>query len=200
MPRPNNPNTAAATAAVIRRAQERQADKLRAAGWTCTPPPEPVVTPEAMGGFVPGSVAHARNIATWGHRGQVDKAGKPYIDHPRRVAERLYRHGDTAVVAGWLHDVVEDTADSEDPITLADLAAVGFSPEVVSAVDSVTRRPGETYMDMIRRAAADPIGRLVKLADNADNSDEERLVYLPREDAEFLRTRYAKARTVLLNP
>jgi hypothetical protein len=33
-------NMAKATAARVRRAQERQAEKLRAAGWTVTPPEE----------------------------------------------------------------------------------------------------------------------------------------------------------------
>ena len=31
----------------------------------------------------------ARDIATKAHEGQVDTAGMPYIDHPRRVGERL---------------------------------------------------------------------------------------------------------------
>lgn len=34
MPAPKRPNTAAATAAVVRKAQDRKADELRAAGWT----------------------------------------------------------------------------------------------------------------------------------------------------------------------
>lgn len=38
MAAPKNPNTAAATAATRRKAQERKAAELRAAGWTATPP------------------------------------------------------------------------------------------------------------------------------------------------------------------
>ncbi len=38
MPAPKRPNTAAATAAVVRNAQNRKADELRAAGWTAYPP------------------------------------------------------------------------------------------------------------------------------------------------------------------
>src|SRR5579859_6518089 len=34
-------------------------------------------------------VALAEEIATRAHQGQVDKAGAPYIEHPRRVARRL---------------------------------------------------------------------------------------------------------------
>lgn len=39
MPAPKTPNTAAATAAVVRRGQETMARKLRAAGWTVTEDP-----------------------------------------------------------------------------------------------------------------------------------------------------------------
>lgn len=139
------------------------------------------------------TVADADALAEQAHRGQVDKAGRPYIEHPRAVARMLAEHGDHAVMAGLLHDVVEDTT-----VTLDDLRDAGYPPEVVDAVDSVTRRQGETYMDMIRRAAAHPLGRLVKLADNAHNGDEARLAVLEPAVAEFLRRRYAKARAVLL--
>ncbi|MER7331770.1 MULTISPECIES: HD domain-containing protein [unclassified Micromonospora] len=139
------------------------------------------------------TVADADALAERAHRGQVDKAGRPYIEHPRAVAAALAEHGDLAVMAGLLHDVVEDT-----PVTLDDLRAAGYPEAVVSAVDAVSRREGETYMDMIRRAAADLLGRLVKLADNSHNSSPDRLAVLEPEVAEFLRRRYAKARAVLL--
>ncbi|MEU0078449.1 HD domain-containing protein [Micromonospora tulbaghiae] len=139
------------------------------------------------------TVADADALATAAHYGQLDKAGWPYIEHPRAVARMLAEHGDHAVMAGLLHDVVEDTT-----VTLDDLRAAGYPPEVVAAVDAVSRRPGETYMDMIRRAAADPLGRLVKLADNASNSDPARLALLPDEEADRLRRKYARARAVLL--
>lgn len=138
------------------------------------------------------TVEDARVLAVAAHRDQVDKAGRPYIEHVRSVAELLAPHGDIAVMAGWLHDVVEDT-----PITLYRLVEMGFPPEVVAAVDSVTRREGEPYDDLIRRAAADSIGRLVKLADNATNSDESRLALLDDATAARLRRKYALAREVL---
>lgn len=139
------------------------------------------------------TVADTNRLAEQAHRGQVDKAGRPYIEHPRAVAAMLTQHGDYAVMAGLLHDVVEDT-----PTTLADLRAAGYPEEVVSAVDAVTRRKGETYLDMIRRAAAVPLGRLVKLADNAHNSDPVRLALLDPDEADRKRKRYAEARAVLL--
>jgi (p)ppGpp synthase/HD superfamily hydrolase len=139
------------------------------------------------------TVADADRLAEQAHRGQVDKAGRPYIEHPRTVAAMLAPHGDLAIMAALLHDVVEDT-----DITLDDLRAAGYPEAVVSAVDSVTHRPGESYMDLIRRAAADPIGRLVKIADNTTNSDETRLALLDDATAARLRRKYAEARTVLL--
>lgn len=139
------------------------------------------------------TVMDADALAERAHHNQFDKAGNPYINHPRAVAEALRPHGDHAVMAGLLHDVVEDT-----DITLDDLRDLGYPEEVVAAVDSVTRRLGEEYMDLIRRAAADPLGRLIKLADNAHNSDPARLALLDPEQAAWFEQKYAKARAVLL--
>lgn len=139
------------------------------------------------------TVNDARELVYAAHEGQVDKAGAPYFEHVAEVARRLEEHGDEAVMAGYLHDIVEDTT-----ITLAGLRAQGFPEAVVRAVDAVTRRDGEPYMDLIARAAADPLGRLVKLADNATNSDEVRLALLDSATAARLRRKYELARNVLL--
>ena len=82
----------------------------------------------------------AKDIATKAHEGQVDRAGMPYIDHPRRVAERVAQVDGRpeAIAVAWLHDVVEDTA-----TTLDDLRAGEFGEHVVAAVDAMTRRPDE---------------------------------------------------------
>ncbi len=137
------------------------------------------------------SLATADALAEQAHRGQVDKAGDPYIAHPRAVAAMLAPYGENAQMAGVLHDVVEDTG-----ITLDDLLAAGYPEEVVSAVDSVTRRDNETYMDMIRRAAAHPLGRRVKLADNQHNTD--RLHNLDEPVRSGMARRYERARRILL--
>jgi (p)ppGpp synthase/HD superfamily hydrolase len=134
----------------------------------------------------------ADRLAAQAHAGQVDQAGRPYIDHVRAVRDLLAGHGEAAQMAGVLHDVLEDTA-----LTAEELRRRGCPERVVAAVESVTRREGEAYLDMVRRAAADPLGRLVKLADNAHNSDETRLAALPAAQARRLRTKYAAAREVL---
>ncbi|SHK05338.1 HD domain-containing protein [Nocardiopsis flavescens] len=134
----------------------------------------------------------ASELAARAHAGQVDKAGRPYVEHVFAVRDLLAAHGDHAQVAGVLHDVLEDTG-----LTADDLRALGCPEEAVRAVLAVSRRPGEAYDDLIARAAADPLGRLVKLADNAHNSDEARLAALPAERAARLRAKYARARAVL---
>lgn len=107
-------------------------------------------------------------IAAEAHAGQVDKGGAPYILHPLRVMLRL--EDPEARMAGVLHDVLEDT-----DVTLERLRSEGFSEAVLSAIQSVTKVPGETYEAFVARAAEDPIGRRVKLADLADNSDLSRI-------------------------
>ena len=116
-------------------------------------------------------------IAAEAHTGQVDKAGAPYILHPIRVMLRVpsIEEKMTAV----LHDVVEDTT-----ITLDMLLAEGFPREVVRAVDALTKRSGETYEAFVARAAMDPIGRSVKLADLAENSDLTRIQSPTTKDIE----------------
>lgn len=132
------------------------------------------------------TVERAFSIAFEAHRGQKDKAGAPYIMHPLRVAASL--RGDDAQIVGLLHDVVEDS-----PWTLELIAAEGFSAEVVSGLDAVTRRNGEDYDAFCRRAATDPLGRIVKRADLLDNMDASRLGELTERD----RARLEKCRRAL---
>lgn len=116
-------------------------------------------------------------IAAEAHTGQVDKAGVPYILHPIRVMLRVTSIEEQ--ITAVLHDVVEDTT-----ITLDMLLAEGFSREVVRAVDALTKRSGETYEAFVARAAMDPIGRSVKLADLAENSDLTRIQSPTTKDIE----------------
>jgi (p)ppGpp synthase/HD superfamily hydrolase len=108
-------------------------------------------------------------IAAEGHAGIKDKAGAPYILHPLRMMLRLSSTDERIVAV--LHDVVEDCPGW----TFDRLRDEGFSEEIITALDSVTKREGEDYEDFARRAAANPIGRNVKLADLADNCDLNRI-------------------------
>lgn len=128
-------------------------------------------------------------LATQAHAGQVDKGGQPYILHPLRVM--LACKTEDERIAAVLHDVVEDTA-----IDIGDIARK-FGFLIAYAIDALTRMDGETYPAFIERCAANPIARVVKLADIADNMDLSRLGREPTlEDARRM-NRYGDARNVL---
>lgn len=129
-------------------------------------------------------LARALAIAHEVHANQTDKAGAPYILHPLRIMARMT--SPPAMMAALLHDVVEDSA---GVWTLDRLRQEGFPEDVVSAVDAVTSRAGESYDDFVRRAINHPVGREVKMADMDDNLDIRRLQVLTDEDIERL-TRY----------
>lgn len=140
----------------------------------------------------PELVAVARAIATIAHFGQVDKAGNPYIDHPKRVAERVSDNDRDAAVA-WLHDVIEDT-----DLTAQILIAAGIPFSIVADVILLTRVPDQTPEDYYDEIRAHSIrARRVKLADIADNTDPGRLALLDDATIARLTRKYAKARMLL---
>ena len=55
---------------------------------------------------------------------------------------------------------------------MKDLQKEGFAPEVVTVVDLLTKRAGESYESLVNRAAKDEFAREVKLADLADNLEQ----------------------------
>jgi (p)ppGpp synthase/HD superfamily hydrolase len=89
-------------------------------------------------------------------------------------------------IVAILHDVVEDS-----DITLQDLRREGFSEEIVTAVDCLTKREGEPYAQLIARAKVNPTAKAVKLADLRDNMDLRRNRQLKQDDLERLQ-RYLK--------
>ena len=129
-------------------------------------------------------------IAASAHTGQTDKAGQPYILHPLKVMLRV----DTPFerMAAVLHDVVEDTH-----VTLVQLADEGFPKEVLEAIEALTKLPNESRISAAKRAAANPIARVVKLADNAENMDLSRIEHPTGKD--FARIKeYEEVRALLL--
>lgn len=129
-------------------------------------------------------VEEAIALARQAHAGQTDKAGRPYIEHPLRVMNRV--RGEHEKIAAVLHDVLEDT-----PVTEDDLRAAGCPDPVITAVRALTKRSGEPLNDSVARAAANPIARAVKRADIADNNDPARLALLDGTTAQRLRDKYA---------
>lgn len=110
----------------------------------------------------------AMQLAYAAHHGQTDKTGVPYIFHPMHLAEQMPDENTT--VAALLHDVVEDTA-----YTLEDLRAEGFPEMAMEAIALLTHDPTEPYFDYVRRIAAHPVAKIVKLADLRHNSDPTRM-------------------------
>jgi (p)ppGpp synthase/HD superfamily hydrolase len=132
------------------------------------------------------TLERAIEIATEAHRGQLDKAGCDYIEHPLRVMA-AGKSLDEKIV-GVLHDVVEDTN-----WTFEDLAAEGFSAEVIEALRCVTKlSESEPYDKFIARVKRNPLAVAVKLNDLSDNMDIRRLPYLSDKDIKRLK-RYLKA-------
>ena len=130
-------------------------------------------------------------IAAAAHAGQVDKGGQPYILHPLRVMLRVTSLEER--IAAVLHDAVEDT-----PVTFEELHAQGFSEAVVEAVRALTKLPGEGRLAAAERAAANPIARAVKLADNAENMDLSRITNPTEKDLARLKE-YEAVRALLLS-
>ena len=114
------------------------------------------------------TIEKAIEIAAREHAGDIDKGGSPYIFHPLRLMFAVRKPFEK--MAAVLHDVVEDT-----PVTLDDLRNEGFHPEVITAIEALTKKAGESRMEAATRAAANPISIVVKLADVTDNMDLSRI-------------------------
>ena len=118
----------------------------------------------------------AKAIATSAHNEQVDKAGKPYIEHPIRVMNM----GKTVEekIVGVLHDVVEDSE-----WTFEMLEKEGMPKEVVDALKCVTKlSEDEDYDHFIARVKTNPLAVKVKLNDLKDNMDITRLGKVTEKD------------------
>ena len=110
----------------------------------------------------------AIKVATEAHTGQVDKGGKPYINHPQAVAAFL-TNTEYKIVA-YLHDICEDTS-----ITFDDLKAMGVTYRIVNSIRLLTKTDELTYEEYLRRLRMDSCARAVKMADLKHNMDITRI-------------------------
>ena len=126
-------------------------------------------------------IKKAVDFATKAHEGQKRKSGEPYIIHPKAVMETLLEWGmdEDTVIAGILHDTVEDTA-----VTLEDVERE-FGETVAFLVDGVTKigkarsgmRDIDTYLPQTRdnllrllvATGSDIRVLIIKLADRLHN-------------------------------
>ena len=118
----------------------------------------------------------AKEIARAAHEGQVDKAGKPYIEHPMRVMKMGKSMEEK--IAGILHDVVEDSE-----WTFEMLEKEGIPKDVMDALRCVTKlSEDEDYDHFIARVKTNPLAVKVKLNDLKDNMDITRLEEVTEKD------------------
>lgn len=144
----------------------------------------------------------ACKLAAFAHHGQVDKLGVDYIEHPAAVvallrSSRLFdelssAQQQVAVLACWLHDVVEDTQVTEE-----DLLRFGFSRAVVDVVLLLTRRNDVSSEDYYAAIRSDPVARACKVADMGHNLSPERTAALDGETRMRLTEKYRKATVAL---
>ena len=110
------------------------------------------------------------------HQGQVRQTGEPYVSHPLAVAGILtfLRLDVSAIVAGLLHDTLEDTV-----ATRADLEKT-FGQDVARLVEGVTKigqipfktdeeKQAENFRKMVLSMADDIRVVFIKLADRLHN-------------------------------
>jgi GTP diphosphokinase / guanosine-3',5'-bis(diphosphate) 3'-diphosphatase len=122
------------------------------------------------------AIRRAYHFADNAHEGQTRRSGERYITHPLAVAHVLaMMHMDyECIMAGLLHDVIEDTA-----LTKADLAAE-FGEEVGELVEGVTKlakaafetqkhAQAENLRKMLLAMSRDIRVIIVKLADRLHN-------------------------------
>ena len=121
-------------------------------------------------------IREAIELAVSAHNGQMRRSGEEYVCHPLHVACILVEIGmdSDAVVAGLLHDVVEDT-----DIELPELVR-RFGQDVANLVDGVTKitqmtfstreeQQAENVRKMLLAMAKDVRVMIIKLADRLHN-------------------------------
>jgi len=94
-------------------------------------------------------------------------------------------------MAAVLHDVVEDT-----DCQIRDLAERGFPPVVITAIEYLTRKPNEVYVDYIERLSANDVARRVKIVDLRHNLANNRRLPESTQTTERM-SRYEDALTRL---
>lgn len=138
-----------------------------------------------------GKLELAYAIALVAHKGQVDKAGMDYINHPLTVSNSCVTEEEKIVAL--LHDVLEDTS-----VTKEDLLKF-FSEEIVEAISLLTHKEEDSYMEYLAKIKANPIAKAVKLADLKHNMDLSRLPNPSEKDLKRLEEKYKPAFAFLLS-
>ncbi len=117
-------------------------------------------------------VTDAEELARAAHTGQTGPDGRPFIEHPLRVAQAVQAAGGdiTAVVVALLHDSIE-----KGSATTAGLRAAGATETVLSAVEALTQETQEPVSAYLARCRANPVARMVKRYDLLDKLEPRHL-------------------------
>lgn len=110
----------------------------------------------------------AIDFATKALEGKKDYSGQPMVAHALRMMDRV--ETDEEKIIAVLHDVVE-----EGGCSFHELKDAGFSQTVLEGVDVLTRRPNMKYFDYIDDISTNPTAVRVKLAELAENKDQDRV-------------------------
>lgn len=122
------------------------------------------------------------------HSGQKDKSGVPYIYHIIHVAEQMDTEDETMVAL--LHDTLEDTKLNPNTIKVI------YGEHILEAVELLTHKKNEPYLDYIMKIKDNPLARKVKIADLKHNMDLTRIAN--PSDKDFKRVeKYKKALEIL---
>lgn len=120
---------------------------------------------DAMGtdvNVVSESLALAMSIAQRAHKGQKRRCGRPYISHPKAVADLV--EGESLKCVAWLHDALEDHG-----VDREFLEKSGLKLEIINAVCALTRSDTIGYSEYIDGVCSDALARDVKIADIMHN-------------------------------
>lgn len=119
----------------------------------------------------------AISIASEAFVAMKDKGGEPYILHCLQVMNDVSHKEDKYKIVAVLHDLLEDTFWTSER-----LSEEGFSEEVVTAIECMTKIKGEPYSHYIIRVSSNKIATRIKLADLKHNSDITRLKGVSKKD------------------
>lgn len=131
----------------------------------------------------------ALRLAMEDHAGQTDKSGDPYLLHLLRVM--LSQRTDAQRKAAVLHDWEEDAGGTAEK-----LRARGFDEETIADIEALTKRDGESREGAAHRAAARPVSLAVKIGDNKDNRNLDRLPTITEDDLKR-HAQYERVREIL---
>lgn len=122
------------------------------------------------------------------HKGQRDKANKPYIFHPIKVA--LNVKGIKTKAVALLHDVLEDS----DIYDISDFSFL--DNEQIEALLLLTHKSNQEYFEYINNIKKNKLATMVKLSDLKHNSNLNRLKIITQKDIDR-KNKYLKAINIL---